>query len=127
MPDFTTSVQHVPSRQLPSLFFWGPASWWVCLPFSNSKFPTVVIYLLSVRLGAEQHSVDSLAFDTLVPKSILQRYVSLLLDHRRIILCGSSGTGKTYMARRFAEHLIIRCELMTYFCIDFDVDHMTDL
>jgi len=61
-----------------------------------------------VFVGAEQHSVDSLAFDTLVPKSILQRYISLLLDHRRIILCGSGGTGKTYMARRFAEHLIVR-------------------
>ena len=65
-----------------------------------------------VGAGAEQNCVDSLAFDTLVPKSILQRYVSLLMDHRRIILCGSSGTGKTHMARRFAEHLIIRCELL---------------
>ena len=64
--------------------------------------------LLSVITGAEQNSVDSLAFDTLVPKSILQRYISLLLDHRRIIVSGSSGTGKSYMARRFAEHLIIR-------------------
>jgi len=58
--------------------------------------------------GAEQNSVDSLAFDTLVPKTVLQRYVSLLVEHRRIILCGSSGTGKTYMARRFAEYLIVR-------------------
>jgi neuron navigator 2 len=57
---------------------------------------------------AEQKSVDSLSFDTLVPKSIVQRYVSLLLEHRRIILCGSSGTGKTYLARRLAEHLILR-------------------
>lgn len=68
----------------------------------------------SVRAGAEEHSVDALAFDTLVPKSILHRYISLLLDHRRIILCGSSGTGKTYMARRFAEHLIVRYELVTF-------------
>jgi len=60
--------------------------------------------------GAKQSCVDSLAFDTLVPKSILHRYISLLLDHRRIILSGSSGTGKSYLARRFAEHIIIRLE-----------------
>ena len=68
--------------------------------------------LLYVTLGAEQSSVDALSFDTLVPKSILQRYISLLLDHRRIILCGSSGTAKTYMARRFAEHLIVRYDFI---------------
>ena len=68
--------------------------------------------MLPVVVGAKQNGVDSLAFDTLVPKSILQRYVSLLLDHHRIILCGPSGTGKTYMARRFAEHLIIRCDFV---------------
>jgi len=64
-----------------------------------------VIWLVA---GPEQNCVDSLAYDTLVPKSIVQRYVSLLMEHRRIILCGSSGTGKTYMARRLAEHLILR-------------------
>jgi len=72
----------------------------------------IVSCLTMVAVGAEQSCVDSLAFDTLVPKSILQRYISLLVDHRRIILCGSSGTGKTYLARRFAEHLIIRLDFI---------------
>lgn len=52
--------------------------------------------------------MDSLAFETLIPKSIVQRYVSLLLEHRRIILCGPSGTGKTYLAQKLAEHLVLR-------------------
>ncbi|XP_014670207.1 PREDICTED: protein sickie-like [Priapulus caudatus] len=30
----------------------------------------------------------------------------LLLEHRRIILCGPSGTGKSY--RRLAEYLVLR-------------------
>ena len=58
--------------------------------------------------GTRQNSVDSLAFETLIPKSIVQRYVSLLLEHRRIILCGPSGTGKTYLAQKLAEHLVLR-------------------
>jgi len=57
--------------------------------------------------GPSENCVDALAFETLVPKSILQRYVSLLLDHRRMILCGPSGTGKTYLAQKLAEYLII--------------------
>jgi len=49
-----------------------------------------------------------LAFETLIPKSIIQRYVSLLVDHRRIILCGPGGTGKTFLAHRLAEYLVLR-------------------
>lgn len=58
--------------------------------------------------GTKQNSVDSLAFDTLIPKSIIHRYVSLLTEHRRIILCGPSGTGKTYLAHKLAEFLVLR-------------------
>lgn len=53
-------------------------------------------------------SVDALVFETLIPKSIVQRYVSLLNDHRRIILCGPSGTGKSYLANKLAEFLVLR-------------------
>lgn len=52
--------------------------------------------------------LDALAFDTLIPKTVLHRYVSLLLEHRLIILCGPSGTGKTYLANKLAKHLIVR-------------------
>uniref|UniRef100_A0A8C2PPU8 Neuron navigator 2a n=1 Tax=Cyprinus carpio TaxID=7962 RepID=A0A8C2PPU8_CYPCA len=53
-------------------------------------------------------SEDSLVFETLIPKPMLQRYVSLLQEHRRIILSGPSGTGKSYLAHRLAEHLALR-------------------
>lgn len=50
--------------------------------------------------------VSSLAFDSLIPRGIVNRYVNLLIEHRRLILCGPSGTGKSYLARKLAEFLI---------------------
>uniref|UniRef100_A0A8C1UGK7 Neuron navigator 2a n=1 Tax=Cyprinus carpio TaxID=7962 RepID=A0A8C1UGK7_CYPCA len=58
--------------------------------------------------GVNSQSEDSLVFETLIPKPMLQRYVSLLQEHRRIILSGPSGTGKSYLAHRLAEHLALR-------------------
>lgn len=52
--------------------------------------------------------VGSLAFDSLIPRSIVHRYITLLTEHRRLILCGPSGTGKSYLARRLAEFLVAR-------------------
>lgn len=52
--------------------------------------------------------VGSLAFDTLIPRSIVHRYISLLTEHRRLILCGPSGTGKSYLARKLAEFLVAK-------------------
>ncbi|XP_072519022.1 neuron navigator 2 isoform X2 [Salminus brasiliensis] len=63
---------------------------------------------ISVRLkGIVENSQDGLVFETLVPKPILQRYVSQLREHRRIILSGPSGTGKSFLATRLAEHLVL--------------------
>ncbi|XP_015599262.1 protein sickie isoform X3 [Cephus cinctus] len=47
-----------------------------------------------------------LAVDTLIPRSIVQRLVSLLTEHRRVILCGPSGTGKSYLAGKLAHALV---------------------
>ena len=52
--------------------------------------------------------VGSLAFDSLIPRSIVHRYINLLTEHRRLILCGPSGTGKSYLARKLAEFLVAR-------------------
>jgi len=58
--------------------------------------------------GAEVDSADALSFETLIPKNIVERYVALLVEHRRLILCGPTGTGKTYLASRLAQHLVRR-------------------
>lgn len=44
--------------------------------------------------------------DTLIPRSIVQRLISLLTEHRRVILCGPSGTGKSYLAGKLAQSLV---------------------
>lgn len=39
---------------------------------------------------------------------MMQHYISLLLKHRRLILSGPSGTGKSYLATHLAEYLVDR-------------------
>ncbi|MEQ2184751.1 Neuron navigator 3, partial [Goodea atripinnis] len=63
--------------------------------------------IIKVNLkGVRENSIDSLVFDTLIPKSIIQRYLNLLMEHRRIILSGPSGTGKSFLAAKLAEYII---------------------
>lgn len=52
--------------------------------------------------------VGCLSFDSLIPRSIVHRYIGLLTEHRRLILCGPTGTGKSYLARKLAEFLVAR-------------------
>ena len=52
--------------------------------------------------------MDLLVLETLVPKALLQQYVSLLMDSKRLVLSGPSGTGKSYLAARLAQHLVLR-------------------
>ncbi|XP_039390735.1 neuron navigator 1 isoform X3 [Mauremys reevesii] len=61
-----------------------------------------------VLKGLKEKCVDSLVFETLIPKPMMQHYISLLLKHRRLILSGPSGTGKTYLTNRLAEYLVER-------------------
>uniref|UniRef100_A0A1A8GTR5 Neuron navigator 3 n=2 Tax=Nothobranchius korthausae TaxID=1143690 RepID=A0A1A8GTR5_9TELE len=63
--------------------------------------------IIKVHLkGVTENSIDSLVFDTLIPKPIIQRYLNLLMEHRRIILSGPSGTGKSFLAAKLAEYII---------------------
>lgn len=62
----------------------------------------------ALRSGLKEKCVDSLVFETLIPKPMMQHYISLLLKHRRLILSGPSGTGKSYLASRLAEYLVDR-------------------
>ncbi|XP_040050420.2 neuron navigator 1 isoform X3 [Gasterosteus aculeatus] len=58
--------------------------------------------------GLREKCVDSLVFETLIPKPMMLHYISLLLKHRRLVLSGPSGTGKTYLAQRLAHFLLQR-------------------
>ncbi|MBN3288823.1 NAV3 protein, partial [Polyodon spathula] len=65
--------------------------------------------VIAVNLkGVKENSIDSLVFDTLIPKTISQRYLNLLIEHRRIILSGPSGTGKTFLANKLAEYVVCK-------------------
>ncbi|XP_029911461.1 neuron navigator 1-like isoform X2 [Myripristis murdjan] len=58
--------------------------------------------------GLREKCVDSLVFETLIPKPMMLHYISLLLKHRRLVLSGPSGTGKSYLAQRLAQYLLQR-------------------
>ena len=64
-----------------------------------------------LSLGLREKCVDSLVFETLIPKPMMLHYISLLLKHRRLVLSGPSGTGKTYLAQRLAHHLLQRSRM----------------
>ncbi|XP_077337593.1 neuron navigator 1 isoform X5 [Lithobates pipiens] len=74
-------------------------------PSRNLRNTTNVILKLK---GLKERCVDLLVFESLIPKPMLQHYVSLLLKHRRLLLSGPSGTGKSFLAHRLAEYLVER-------------------
>uniref|UniRef100_A0A3P9PHC3 Neuron navigator 3 n=1 Tax=Poecilia reticulata TaxID=8081 RepID=A0A3P9PHC3_POERE len=80
--------------------------------------------IIKVHLKVKDNSIDSLVFDTLIPKPIIQRYLNLLMEHRRIILSGPSGTGKSFLAAKLAEYIISQMgqEVTEHNVASFNVD-----
>uniref|UniRef100_A0A8C8DNX0 Neuron navigator 3 n=1 Tax=Oryzias sinensis TaxID=183150 RepID=A0A8C8DNX0_9TELE len=74
--------------------------------------------------GMKENSIDSLVFDTLIPKPIVQRYLNLLMEHRRIILSGPSGTGKSFLAAKLAKYIMSQMgqEVTEHNVASFNVD-----
>ena len=81
------------SQKVPDLLPYG---------YLVGNLTSVIIQLKN----AAQNSIDSLCFDTLVPKNVMQRYLSLIHDYRSILFCGPSGTGKSYLSRKIGEYLV---------------------
>ena len=84
---------------------------------SSQKLPDLLPYgylvgnhtnIILLLKDAQNSSIDSLCFDTLVPKNVMQRYISLILDHKNILFCGPNGTSKSYLARKIGEYLVKR-------------------
>lgn len=64
--------------------------------------------IIQLNDAYQNNSIDSLCFDTLVPKITMNRYVSLIMDHKNLLFCGPNGTSKSYLARKIGEYLAKR-------------------
>ncbi|EYB83449.1 hypothetical protein Y032_0335g2869 [Ancylostoma ceylanicum] len=61
--------------------------------------------------GAAQHAVDSLVLECLFPRTMLEQLLKFLLSHRRLVLSGATGIGKSNLARQLAAYLSVRIGL----------------
>ena len=82
---------------LPILPFLFDSEWFM----SSIKICVTELHHLSTSLSVLRN-------EDLNITSPLCRYVNLLNEHRRIILCGPTGTGKSFLALRLAEFLVLR-------------------
>ena len=83
----------------------------------HTYFIAIFIFLI-MSLYFVFLQIDALAFETLTPKTIIQRYLSLLLENRRIILSGPTGAGKTFMAIKVANFIVNKTKKsVANFCV----------
>ncbi|XP_065053022.1 uncharacterized protein LOC135682178 [Rhopilema esculentum] len=58
--------------------------------------------------GNALSNVATLAYQSLIPKNTLEKYISLALNHRCLVFSGPSGTGKSYLAHMIADTISSR-------------------
>ncbi|KAL3077216.1 hypothetical protein niasHS_013205 [Heterodera schachtii] len=67
--------------------------------------------LIRIRLrGVAQHSVDALVLESLFPRHLLEQLLYQLEQHRRLLLFGPTGIGKSNLARLLAKYLLMQHE-----------------
>jgi len=72
-----------------------------------SLLPDTRIWV-SFRGGTDRGSLEDLAFATLIPKTAIKNYVSTLSKYERAVIVGHPGMGKSFLARKLAEYLILK-------------------
>jgi neuron navigator 2 len=61
--------------------------------------------------GATQNSVDALVMECLFPRTVLDQLLSLLMQSRRMVIYGATGTGKSILARHLARYLSLKMNI----------------
>ncbi len=88
------------SPKLPDLLPYG---------YLVGNHTNIVIQLKTVSSGFLA-DIDMLCYETLVPRSRMQGYISLILEYKNLLFCGPSGTCKSYLARKLGEFLVRRVD-----------------
>uniref|UniRef100_H2Z0X6 Uncharacterized protein n=1 Tax=Ciona savignyi TaxID=51511 RepID=H2Z0X6_CIOSA len=72
--------------------------------------------------------LESVALDLLVDRDVLDRYTRLILEHGRVMICGPSGTGKSTLANRLAEHIVRNVPKRSSKCpiVHLDLKHASE-
>ncbi|KAI6228193.1 Adapter protein unc-53 [Aphelenchoides besseyi] len=81
-----------------------------CLNGATPSQPPVELItpasIIRLRLrGATQNSMDSLVLESLFPAETIQKLLRLLLDSRRLVVNGPTGSGKSKLLRYLARYL----------------------
>uniref|UniRef100_A0A0M3JEL2 Adapter protein unc-53 (inferred by orthology to a C. elegans protein) n=1 Tax=Anisakis simplex TaxID=6269 RepID=A0A0M3JEL2_ANISI len=58
--------------------------------------------------GVAQRCLDGLILDCLFPRVVLEQLLNILLEHRRLILFGATGIGKSNLARQLAKYISLK-------------------